>query len=456
MSRRYTPYNDRLAPLRRGKAMDSVLITALDQEGRGIARIDGKTVFVEGALVGELVAIEIYRRKPSYELARTVDILRASPSRVVPLCPHFGICGGCSLQHLDPAAQVAAKQRVLEDALWHIGRVRAGELLAPIHGPSWAYRQRARLSVRDVPKKGGVLVGFHERKSSFVTDMRCCPVLPPHISSLLPALRELIGGLSLRDRLPQIELAVGDEDADGTGNEVLVLRNLAALTTADERALAEFADRHGVRLYLQPEGPATVQAFHPPARALSYALPDFGVRIEFQPTDFTQVNVAMNRMLVRRAVGLLEPAPGDAIADFFCGLGNFTLPIARRGAHAVGVEGSAPVVRGAQANAQANGLADRARFVVSNLFDATPTGVEALGAIDKALLDPPREGAIALVKALPEARLSRVVYVSCNPATLARDASVLVHERGFSLRKAGIVNLFPHTAHVDSVALFTR
>jgi 23S rRNA (uracil1939-C5)-methyltransferase len=436
--------------------MDTVLITALDQEGRGIARIDGKAVFVEGALVGERVTIEIYRRRPTYELARATSILRASPTRVVPLCPHFGVCGGCSLQHLEAVAQVAAKQRVLEDALWHIGRVRAGELVAPIHGPAWGYRQRARLSVRDVPKKGGVLVGFHERKSSFITDMRTCPVLPPHISSLLPALRELIGSLSLRDRLPQIELAIGDDADDGTGNEVLVLRNLDALTADDERALADFADRHGVRLYLQPKGPDTVQAFHPPARALGYALPDFSVRIEFQPTDFTQVNVAMNRMLVRRAVGLLEPTEGDAVADFFCGLGNFSLPIARRGAQVVGVEGSAPLVRRAQANAQANELANRARFVVADLFEATPASLEALGAIDKALLDPPREGAIALVKALPETRLSRVVYVSCNPATLARDASVLVHERGFSLRKAGIVNLFPHTAHVESVALFTR
>jgi len=436
--------------------MDTVLITALDQEGRGIARIDGKAVFVEGALAGELVTIETYRKRPTYELARATGILRASPSRVAPLCPHFGVCGGCSLQHLEAAAQVAAKQRVLEDALWHIGRVRAGELLTPIHGPAWGYRQRARLSVRDVPKKGGVLVGFHERKSSFITDMRSCPVLPPHISSLLPSLRELIGSLSLRDRLPQIELAIGDDADDGTGNEVLVLRNLAALTADDERALADFADRHGVRLYLQPQGPATVQAFHPPARTLGYALADFGVRIEFQPTDFTQVNVAMNRMLVRRAVGLLEPTEGDAVADFFCGLGNFSLPMARRGAQVVGVEGSVPLVRRAQANAQANGLADRARFVAADLFEATAASLEALGAMDKALLDPPREGAIALVKALPAEQLSRVVYVSCNPATLARDASVLVHERGFALRKAGIVNLFPHTAHVESVALFTR
>ena len=436
--------------------MASVFITALDQEGRGIARVDGKAVFVEGALVGEQATIEVYRRKPNYELARATAILTASPSRVTPLCPHFGVCGGCSLQHLDAAAQVAVKQRVLEDALWHIGRLRAGELLAPIHGPAWAYRQRARLSVRDVPKKGGVLVGFHERKSSFVTDMRCCPVLPPHISALLPALRALVAGLSLRKRLPQIELAIGDAADDGTGNEVLVLRNLDALTPADERELIAFAECHGVRLYLQPQGPASVQAFHPPARSLSYALPDFGVRIEFQPTDFTQVNMAMNRVLVRRAVGMLRPAEGEVIADFFCGLGNFTLPIARRGASVVGVDGSVALIRRAQANAAGNGLTHRTRFIAADLFEATPASVEDWGPMDKALLDPPREGAIALVKALPEARLSRLVYVSCNPATLARDAAVLVHERGFSLRAAGVANLFPHTAHVESLALFTR
>jgi 23S rRNA (uracil1939-C5)-methyltransferase len=281
-------------------------------------------------------------------------------------------------------------------------------------------------------------------------------VLPPHISALLPALRALIGGLSLHDRLPQIELAVGDDADNGTCNEILVLRNLEAPTPADERELAAFADRHGVRLYLQPQGPASVRALHPAARALRYALPDFSVRIDFEPTDFTQVNMPMNRMLVRRAIGMLQPAPGEAIADFFCGLGNFTLPIARRGARVVGVEGSAEVVRRAQANAAGNGLADRARFVAADLFEATRVGIEALGPVDKALLDPPREGAIALVKALAQARLSRVVYVSCNPATLARDAAVLVHERGFSLRAAGVVNLFPHTAHVESVALFTR
>ncbi len=304
-------------------------------------------------------------------------------------------------------AQVAVKQRVLEDALWHIGRVRPGELLPPIHGPAWGYRQRARLSVRDVPKKGGVLVGFHERKSSFVTDMRCCPVLPPHISALLPALRALVGGLSLRDRLPQIELAVGDDADDGTCNEVLVLRNLEPPTPADERELAAFADRHGVRFYLQPQGPASVRALHPAARALRYALPDFSVRIDFEPTDFTQVNTPMNRMLVRRAIGMLQPAPGERDRRLF--LRARQLHAADRAARRDASSASRAARRSCAAprrTPQRNGLADRARFVAADLFEATRVGIEALGPVDKALLDPPREGAIALVKALAQARLS--------------------------------------------------
>ncbi|HUH91603.1 MAG TPA: 23S rRNA (uracil(1939)-C(5))-methyltransferase RlmD [Casimicrobiaceae bacterium] len=432
---------------------DTVVITALDQEGRGVARVDGKATFVEGALIGERVAIEVLRRKPSYELARATEILAASPARVEPACPHFGVCGGCSLQHLEPAAQVAIKQRVLEDALWHIGRLRAGEILPPIHGTPWGYRHRARLSVRDVPSKGGVLVGFHERKSSFVTDMRCCLVLPPRISALLPELRALAEALSIRDRLPQVELAIGD--ADGPV-DALVLRHLSKPTADDERLLVEFSRRLGVDLYLQPGGPASVHPLCAPARRLAYTLPEFGVTIDFAPTDFTQVNAAMNRVLVRRALALLDPGPGEAIADFFCGLGNFTLPIARRGASAIGVEGSAELERRARDNAERNGLAARTRFVVADLSEATPASVAALGRLDKALLDPPREGAVALVKALPDAGFKRIVYVSCNPATLARDAALLVRQRGFELAAAGVLNMFPHTAHVESVALFTR
>jgi 23S rRNA (uracil1939-C5)-methyltransferase len=433
--------------------MKNVVIVALDQEGRGIARVDGKAIFVEGALIGEQVDADVFRRKPNYEQARMTALHRRSAERVDPLCPHFGVCGGCSMQHLDAPAQVANKQRVLEDALWHIARIRPEQLLAPIHGPSWGYRQRARLSVRHVAKKGGVLVGFHEKKSSFVADMTVCPVLPPHISALLPELRALVGRLSVRDRLPQIELAVGETDAGPI--EAFVLRVIEPPSDADEGELMAFADQHHVRIYLQPKGPSTVQLFHPPSDPLAYSLPDFNVRFEFNPTDFTQVNGAMNRALVRRAIGLLDPRPGERIADFFCGLGNFTLPIARRGADIVGIEGSDSAVDQATANAARNGLDARARFEVADLFQATENSIAALGRLDKILLDPPREGAIALVKALPS-DVRRIVYVSCNPATLARDAAVLVNDRGYTLQAAGVANMFPHTAHVESTALFVR
>src|SRR6266567_8924062 len=433
--------------------MESVVITALDQEGRGIARIDGKAVFVQGALSGEQVGIEIVRRRPTYDQARLVELLEPSPARVEPPCPHFGVCGGCSLQHLEPSAQVASKQRVLEDALWHIARIRADQILAPIHGPAWGYRERARLSVRHVPKKGGALVGFHERKSSFVADMTTCPVLPPRISAMLPALRALVDSLSIRDRLPQIELAASEDDAEG--QDVLVLRVLAPLSASDEQMLIAFSERHRVRLFLQPQGPASVRAFYPVSGRLAYSLPDFSVRFEFEPTDFTQVNAAMNRVLVRRAIGLLAPGPGERIADFFCGIGNFTLPIASRGTVAIGIDGSSALVRRAQENAAKNGLSALGRYAVANLFDATRESIASLGPLDKALIDPPREGAIALVKALPDT-LSSIVYVSCNPATLARDAAVLVHERGYALVAAGVANMFPHTAHIESIAVFER
>jgi 23S rRNA (uracil1939-C5)-methyltransferase len=440
------------APVRR------VLVTSLDQEGRGLARIDGKAIFVEGALPGEMATIATLKRKPTFEIARAEDVVRPCAERVVPRCPHFGVCGGCTLQHLDLAAQVAAKQRTLEDALWHIGRVRPAQILPAIHGPAWGYRHRARLSVRHVAKKGGVLVGFHERRSSYVADMTSCAVLPPKISALLPALRTLIAGLSVRDRLPQIELAVGDPAAaGGAAAQVLVLRILAPLSAADEALLRAFAERHDVQFYLQTGGPETARPFHPPDPVLGYELPEFGVAFSYAPTEFTQVNAPINRVLVRRAIALLDPQPAERIGDFFCGLGNFTLPIARRGAIVTGVEGSAPLARRAGENAARNGLARRATFRVANLFAATAESFEALGPLAKALIDPPREGAIALVKALPpDGGPRRIVYVSCNPATLARDTAVLVRERGYALAAAGVINMFPHTAHVESIAVFER
>ena len=429
-------------------------IASLDQEGRGIARIDGKAVFVEGALPGEVVTITTQKKKPTFDLARADAVLKANAARVEPRCPHFGVCGGCSQQHFDAAAQVAAKQRTLEDALWRLGRVRPALLMPPIHGPSWEYRHRARLSARYVVKKGGMLIGFHERKSSYVADMTSCSVLPRRISDLLPKLRALIGGLTVRDRLPQIELAVGDGEKAA---HVLVLRILDPLAPEDESALLAFADAHGVQFFLQPGGPGTAAPLRPNEPALAYALPEFDLEFPFSPTEFTQVNPAINRVLVRRAIGLIDPRPGERIADFFCGIGNFTLPLARRCGTAVGIEGSASLVDRATQNAGFNGLAGKATFRVANLFAATPESFEALGPLDKILVDPPREGAIALVKALPgDGAPERIVYVSCNPATLARDASVLVHDHGYDLAAAGVVNMFPHTSHVESIALFAR
>ena len=442
----------------------TVIIESLDQDGRGVAHVDGKAIFIEGALTGERVRIETLKKKPSYEIARVTAIEAANASRVTPRCPHFGVCGGCTLQHADPALQIAAKQRALEEAFARIGRVQPETLLPPIDGPAWGYRHRARLSVRHVPKKGGVLVGFHERKSSFVADMTECHVVPRRVSALLPKLRVLIASLSIRDRLPQIELAIGERlsmTAEGVPPAevvALVLRVLDAPSTADEAKLVAFADMYGVDLWLQPGGPGTVAPFHPPHATLAYTLPEFDVALPFAPTDFTQVNAMVNRVLVRRTVALLAPEPAERIADFFCGLGNFSLPIARSGASVIGIEGNAALVRRAEANAKRNVLSDRASFAVANLFAATPETIAALGRIDRAVIDPPREGAIELVKALPhrddERALKRVVYVSCNPATLARDAAVLVHERGYRLTAAGIVNMFPHTAHVESMAVF--
>lgn len=427
------------------------IVESLDHEARGITRLDGKTVFVDGALPGERVDYASFRRKPNYELAHLVEVLKPSPLRVEPRCAHFGVCGGCAMQHLEPAAQVAVKQRVLEDTLWHVGRVRPAQILPPVQGEAWGYRHRARLGVRKVPKKGGMLIGFHEKRSSYIADMRNCPILPPHVSGLLMPLRELFDSLSISERLPQVEVAVGEACT------ALVLRILQPLTEADEARLREFADRHGIVFYLQPKGPDTAFRFHPlPGPPLTYALPEFDVQLEFRPTDFTQVNHAVNRILVRRALALLDPQPGERIADLFCGLGNFTLPIARSGAQVVGVEGSPALVERGRQSAAANGLNDRVGFTVANLFECTAESLDALGHFDKMLIDPPREGAIEVVKSLGDDSPRRIVYVSCDPATLARDAGVLVSVKGYRFRAAGIVNMFPHTAHVESVAVFER
>ena len=428
--------------------MPIALIESLDREGRGVAHVAGKAVFVDNAVPGERVEYSAYRRKPE-EAAQIVRIVQEGAPRISPRCAFFGTCGGCSMQHIEERAQVAAKQRVLEDALWHLGRIRPETMLRPLHGLAWGYRHRARMSVRWVEKKGGSLVGFRERRSSYVTEMTSCEVLPLKVSGLIRPLRTLIDTLDMQGRIPQIEVAVGD------ALTVLVLRVLEAVGVEDRERLKRFAEDHAVQLWLQPEGPDSARPFWPvEAPGLYYTLPEYGLRIAFGPTDFTQVNHAVNRLLVSRALSLLDPRPGERIGDFFCGLGNFTLPIASCGAEVLGVEGSAGLVARAEENALANGLADRCRFAVADLFDAAECA--GLPACDKVLLDPPREGAIELVKSFAAKPPSRIVYVACDPATLARDSGVLVHVQGYRLAAAGVVNMFPHTSHVESIALFER
>ncbi|WP_137173632.1 23S rRNA (uracil(1939)-C(5))-methyltransferase RlmD [Massilia sp. HP4] len=441
-------------------------IKSLDMDGRGVGHLEnedgspGKVIFVEGALPGERVSFETTRKKKNWEAGRLRTLQRASSMRVEPTCRHFGVCGGCSMQHLEPGAQVAMKGRVLEDNLKHIGKVKAEMIMRPMYGPTWDYRYRARLSVRNVPKKGGVLVGFHERGSSFVADITTCEILPDHVARLLVPLRELIGALSIINELPQIEVAIGEEST------VMVLRIMAPLTPSDETLLKAFADQWGIHWWLQTKGPDTAQPYYPAPdgpgyKELYYTLPEFGIRMPFKPTDFTQVNHHINRVLVAKALRLLDVQPEDRVADLFCGLGNFTLPLATQAREVVGIEGSTALTTRALDNARANGLADKTAFSTRNLFEVTKGHLVALGKFDRMLVDPPRDGAMALAVALAELREThehlmpqRIVYVSCSPSTLARDAGILVHQAGYVMKKAGVVNMFPHTSHVESIGVF--
>ncbi|WP_372524794.1 23S rRNA (uracil(1939)-C(5))-methyltransferase RlmD [Piscinibacter sp.] len=437
-------------------------VESLDLEGQGVAHnAEGKVVFIEGALPGEEVQVQVHRRKNNWEQASMTALRRESSQRVTPQCKHFGTCGGCKLQHFHVGAQVATKQRALEDALWHLGKVKPEQVLRPIEGPAWGYRYRARLSVRHVQKKGKVLVGFHERKSSYVADMDSCEVLPPQLSALLSPLATLIFGMDQRDRLPQIEVAVGAKVT------ALVLRHLEPLSQPDLKRLRDFAAQHGIQWWLQPKGPETVHLLDAGGPPLDYTLPEFGITMPFKPTDFTQVNHQINGVLVSRALRLLDLQPHERVIDWFCGLGNFTLPIATRAREVLGLEGSEALVARSRENAALNGLAAKTRFVARNLFEMTPAELASFGAAEKWLVDPPREGAFALAKALADLHADpllapaytpprRIVYVSCNPATLARDAGLLVHQAGYRCTAAGAVNMFPHTAHVESMAVFEK
>ncbi|MDO8384994.1 MAG: 23S rRNA (uracil(1939)-C(5))-methyltransferase RlmD [Polaromonas sp.] len=468
---------------------DILDVESLDIEAQGIAhREDGKVVFIDGALPFERVSASVYRKKPTFEKATLMAVLRESSQRVRPQCPHFGqhtgACGGCKMQHLHVSAQVAVKQRVLEDNLWHLGKLKAGNIMRPIEGPAWNYRYRARLSVRFVRKKGEVLVGFHERKSGYVADIRECHVLPQHVSELLLPLRALIGAMDAKETLPQIELACGDAIT------ALVLRHMEPLSDGDVAKLRAFAAAHpGLQWWLQSGGPDTVSLLDPvsePAQQLAYALPAYGISMPFRPTDFTQVNPQINQVLVSRALRLLDVQRAERVIDWFCGLGNFTLPLATQAREVLGIEGSEVLVARSRENYASNQAARpvgqalaATQFVARNLFEMTPGMLVADGAADKWLVDPPREGAFELFKALAalhQQRVSgvpcddaggqqnlqigdwtpprRIVYVSCNPATLARDAGVLVNDAGYRCSSAGVVNMFPHTAHVESIAVF--
>lgn len=428
-----------------------VHVESLDQDGNGVVRVGGKVTFVEGVLPGESAQIRVWRRKPRFDIASAVHIASESSMRVPPRCRHFDRCGGCSLQHLEPRAQVAVKQRVLEDNLARIGRVQPEAILPPIHGPAWGYRQRARLSVRMASRPELALVGFRERGTHRIAEMTSCEVLPPRISALIMPLRELLAELELATRIPQLEVAVGE------GLDVLIMRVLDEPAQRDLDRLQEFAQRHCVEFYLQPGGPHTLRPLTADrARPLAYRLPEFDLEVRFGPSDFTQVNQAVNRVLVRRAVALLAPQPQDRIADLFCGLGNFSLALARRGAQVTGVDSSGELVARAMENAVRNGLGERLRFCAVDLYLHPEEVLADLAHFDKMLIDPPRDGALALVRAIGSPAPRLLLYVSCNPATLARDANVLVAEKGFRFRAAGVINMFPHTSHVESLALFER
>jgi 23S rRNA (uracil1939-C5)-methyltransferase len=438
-----------------------ITIKSLDMDARGVGHLQnedgsqGKVIFVEGALPGERVSFETLRKKKNWESGRMLTLQKASSMRVEPKCPHFAQCGGCSMQHLEPSAQVAMKQRVLEDNLWHIGKTKADNIMRPMHGPTWDYRYRARLSVRWVAKKDTIMVGFHERHSSFVAHMTSCEIMPDHLSDMLMPLRALIRALSIYDQVPQIEVAVGEAAT------VLVLRIMAPLRKADETLLKAFADQWDIQWWLQTKGPETAAPFYPLGKELYYTLPEFGIKMPFKPTDFTQVNYQINRLLVGKALRLLEVQKDERVADLFCGLGNFTLPLATQAREVVGIEGSTALTTRALENARANGLDAKTSFSTRNLFEITRDDLVALGKFDRMLVDPPRDAAGALMQALAELRKThprlmpkRIVYVSCSPSTLARDAGILTHQAGYAMSKAGVANMFPHTSHVESIGVF--
>lgn len=424
-------------------------ILNMSHDGRGVARVDGKATFVHGALPGELVKFRYLNRKRSHDEGQTVEVVRAAAQRVEPRCAKFGVCGGCSLQHMDPGAQIQAKQGILLDNLRQLGKVEPESVLPPIVNETpWGYRRKARLGVKDVTRKGRVLVGFRERGSSFVTDVDTCHVLHPRVGERLPALSALIQSLSISHRVPQIEMAMDDERC------VLILRILEPLTREDEQLLKDFQSANDLVFYLQPGGPDSVLPLSS-AVDLRYRLPDDDLTLAFLPGDFTQVNTDINRKMITHAMALLDPRHDESVLDLFCGIGNFTLPIARKAANVVGVEGDAGLVERARQNAQRNAV-DNAQFFTADLYGELQAEPWMAQPFAKALLDPPRSGAQQVLALLPKMGVRRIVYVSCYPGTLARDAGELVEKHGYRLQSAGVMDMFPHTAHVESIALFEK
>ena len=478
-------------------------VTAFSHDGGGVARLEGKAVFIEGALPGERVRFRYVHRHKRYDSGGLVEVLEPSPNRVTPPCPHYGTCGGCDLQHLRPEIQLQAKQQILAEQLERLGKVKPESWLEPITGPALGYRRRARLGVRLVPSEGGVIMGFRQRNKSFLANLETCLVLEPKVSALLPALHDLIAELSCPDRIPQIEVAVGDDNfagsekrhrRSGTGKyrlrsrgrnvpiaeqrmqierasarpegerardgapnaSALVFRHLVPLTEQDKKLLIAFGERHEVRIYQQAARPDSIAPLWPAnPEPLFYRIPAFDVEIRFDPADFIQINAAVNNATVEQAVKLLEPAPNDTVLDLFCGLGNFTLPLARRAGHVLGVEGEAALVNRARANARLNHITN-AEFVSADLYRESAGAAWVDGKANKLLLDPPRGGAMEALKSLVEPLPSRIVYVSCHPATLARDSEYLVRVLGYRFAAAGVMDMFPQTSHVESMALFVK
>ena len=426
----------------------TVRIESLTNDSRGVAHHEGKAVFVDGALPGELVQCQTTRRSSKYDTAKVVEVLEASEDRVQPRCSAAGVCGGCSLQHMADESQIHAKQQVLLENLMQIGKLRPQTVLPPLHGAHWNYRRKARLGVKLVPKKGGVLVGFREKQSGYLAVMDRCDVLDERFSNLIIPLRELIGRLSIARRIPQVEIAAGDDTA------VMVFRHLESLSELDQELLKSFAQQHDVAIMLQGGGPDSIQPLYPASQTLlEYRLDEWDVSIRFRPTDFTQVNASINKLMISRALELLAPEADDEVLDLFCGIGNFTLPLARVSKHITGIEGDSLLVNMARENAMSNGISN-ADFITADLYDAPLDGSWLHRKWDRILLDPPRSGAMEVIERLPELNPKRIVYVSCNPATLARDCDLLVHKHDFKLSAAGVMDMFPHTNHVESIAVF--